>query len=91
MIVMMLCKVALVNHQKYCCMFAFDYTHVIMYEMYHHEYYYVYTIGYHSSSIGGLEGMLQHLISHLFCSQPLTWKFLVKPYWMDPVSLFGGL
>ena len=24
--------------------------------MYHHEYYYVYTIGYHSSSMGGREG-----------------------------------
>ena len=38
---LMLCKVVLINQQnsKYCCMFTFDSTHVIMLEMYHHEYY----------------------------------------------------
>ena len=53
MIIMMPCKVVLINHQnsKYCCMFTFDSTHVILC--------YVYTIGYHSSSLGGHEGMFQ--------------------------------
>ena len=52
--------------------------------MYHHEYYVVYTIGYHSSSLGGHKEMLhasQHLISYLFYSQPLIFynRKILKP------------